>query len=75
MVLCKGSPSKRIKRGGADVGGKKEREYKKDKKEEERSSRRVGASLSPKRAMETGQRQGGISGRWRWPVLQVYMMS
>jgi len=54
---------------------RKRRKDKKDKKEEERSSRRVSNSLSPKRVMETRQRQESISGRWRWPVLQVYMMS
>lgn len=54
---------------------RKRRKDKKDKKEEERSSRRVSTSHSPKRVMETRQRQESISGRWRWPVLQVYMMS
>ena len=54
---------------------RKRRKDKKDKKEEERSSRRVSTSLSPKRVMETRQRQESISGHWRWPVLQVYMMS
>lgn len=54
---------------------RKRRKDKKDKKEEERSSRRVSTSLSPKRVMETRQRQESISGLWRWPVLQVYMMS
>ena len=54
---------------------KRRKEYKKDQKEEERSSRRVSTSLSPERVMETRQRQESISGRWRWPILQVYMMS
>lgn len=54
---------------------KRRKEDKKDKKEEERSSRRVSTSLSPERVMKTRQRQESISGRWRWPILQVYMMS
>lgn len=54
---------------------KRRKEDKKDKKEEERSSRRVSTSLSPKRVMETRQRQESISGHWRWLLLQVYMMS
>lgn len=39
---------------------RKRRKDKKDKKEEERSSRRVSNSLSPKRVMETRQRQESL---------------